>query len=76
MRNCHIRVDIIYHDFLHGFRAGRDAGISSIEAKLLQHLKSMKEEVLYEVFLDLSKEYDNLYWEQFMKIIIAYGVVP
>ena len=31
-----ITTAIIYHDFLHGFRAGRGTGTSISEAKLLQ----------------------------------------
>ena len=38
---------ITYHDALHGFRAGRSTGIATLEAKLLQQLAAMREEVLY-----------------------------
>ena len=34
---------------------------ASLKAKLFQHLASLKEEVLYYVFLDLRKVYDDMY---------------
>ena len=57
---CRLATSITYHDFLHGFRAGRGTGTATLEAKLLQHLVAMKEEVLYVIFLDLHKAYDAL----------------
>ena len=38
-----LATSITYHDFLHGFRAGRDTGTSTLEAKLLQQLAAMRE---------------------------------
>ena len=46
---------ITYHDALHGFRAGRGTGTATLEAKLIQQLAAMREEVLYVIFLDLTK---------------------
>ena len=37
---------ITYHDALYGFRAGRGTGTATLEAKLLQQLAAMREEVL------------------------------
>ena len=51
---------ITFHDVLHGFRAGRGTGTATLEAKLLQQLVAMREEVLYVIFLDLTKVYDAL----------------
>ena len=48
------------HDVLHGFREGRGTGTATLEAKLLQQLAAMREEVLYVIFLDLTKVYDAL----------------
>ena len=48
------------HDALHGFREGCGTGTATLEAKLLQHLAAMREEVLYMIFLDLTKAYDAL----------------
>ena len=51
---------ITYHDALHGFREGRVTGTATLEAKLIQQLAAMREEVLYVIFLDLTKAYDAL----------------
>ena len=48
------------HDVLHGFREDCGTGTSTLEAKLLQQLAAMREEVLYVIFLDLTKAYDAL----------------
>ena len=58
--NCQLTASITYHDFLHGFREGRGTGTATLEAKLLQQLAALREEVLYVVFLDLHKTYDAL----------------
>ena len=46
---------IQFHDVLHGFRAKRGTGTAIIEAKLLQQLTAMRQQVLYGIFLDLHK---------------------
>ena len=51
---------ITFHDFLNGFRKGRGTGTATLEAKLLQQLAALREEVLYVIFLDLQKKYDAL----------------
>ena len=53
--NLHFTSSITYHDALHGFRAGRGTGTATLEAKLLQQLAAMREEVLYVIYLELSK---------------------
>ena len=57
---------VIHHDKLHGFRVGRGMGTASLKAKMLQQLTVMREEVLYEVFLDLKRAYDTLDQERCM----------
>ena len=58
--NLRLTASITYHDFLHGFWAGRGTGTATLEAKLLQLLAALREEVLYVIFLDLHKAYDAL----------------
>ena len=58
--NCQLTASITYHDFLHGFRAGRGTGTATLEANLLQQLAALRDEVLYVIFLDLHKAYDAL----------------
>ena len=48
------------HDALHRFWEGRGTGTATLEAKLLQQLAAMRKEVLYVIFLDLTKAYDAL----------------
>ena len=62
------------HDVLHGFREGRGTGTATLEAKLIQHLAAMREEVLYVIFLDLTKAYDALDRLQSLEILKRYGV--
>ena len=58
--NRRLKASIIYHNFLHGFQAGCRTGTSTLEAKMLQKLAAMREEVLYMIFMDLYKAYDAL----------------
>ena len=64
---------ITYHDALHGFRAGRGTGAATLEAKLLQQLAAMREEVLYIIFLDLTKAYDALDMSRSLNILEGTG---
>ena len=67
---------ITFHDALHGFRAGRGKGTATLEAKLIQQLAAMREEVLYVIFLDLTKAYDALDRSRCLEILEGYGVGP
>ena len=58
--NFRITASITFHDFLHGFRAGCGTGTATLEDKLLQQLASLREEVLYVIFMDLHKVYEAL----------------
>ena len=58
--NRRFTASITYHNFLHGFRAGRGTGTANLEAKLIQQLAALREDVLYMIFLDLHKAYDTL----------------
>ena len=62
------------HDVLHGFREGRGTGTATLEAKLLQQLAAMREEVLYVIFLDMTKAYDALDRSRSLEILKGYGV--
>ena len=67
---------ITFHDFLHGFRAGRGTGTATLEAKLLQQLAAMREGLLYVIFLDLTKLYGALDRSRCLDILEGYGVGP
>ena len=52
---------IIYHNFIHGFWAGRGTGTCTLETKLIQWLAALREDFMYVIFLYLHKAYDALY---------------
>ena len=74
--NRRITASITYHDFLHILRAGCGTGTITLEAKLLQQLLALMEEVLYVIFLDLYKAYDALDRSRCLEILEGYGVGP
>ena len=41
-----------FHGMLHRFRAGRGTGAASLSSSLLQKRTAMREEFLYDIFLD------------------------
>ena len=67
---------ITYHGALRGFRAGRGTGTATLEAKLLQQLAALWEEVLYVIFLDMTKVYDALDRSRCLEILGGYSVGP
>ena len=67
---------ITFHDFLHGFWAGRGTGTATLNAKLLQQLAALREEVLYVIFLDLHKVYDAMDRYRCLEILEGNGVGP
>ena len=74
--NIRLTTSITFHDFLHGFWAGQRTGTATLEAKLLQKLAALREEILYVIFLDLHKAYED--WDRSicLKILEGYGVGP
>ena len=58
--NRRLTAAILYHDTLHGLQTGHGTGTSTLEAKLIQQLMSMREVVLHTKFLDLQKAYDAM----------------
>ena len=74
--NQRIRMAVKCHDVLHCLWAGQGTRNASLKAKLLQQLTSMREDILYEVFLDLRKAYAVLDRERCMEIFVAYVVNP
>ena len=45
--NCWIKKSVMLHDKIHGFRAGRGTGTSTLEAKLAQKLVGITHEPLF-----------------------------
>ena len=48
---------------------GRGKGNITLEAKLLQHLTTMREAVLHNILLDLHKTYYALDWDRRIDIL-------
>ena len=67
---------ISFHKMLHRFRKGFNISTTSLEAKLLQQLTSMRGEVLYTIILDLHKVYDALDRDRHLEILKSYRVGP
>ena len=57
--NLWLTASISFHDFFHSFWKGCGIGTATLEAKLLQQLAALREEVLYVILLDLHKAYDT-----------------
>ena len=74
--NLRLTASITFHDFLHSFRLVHSTGTATLEAKLLQKLAALREEVLYVIFLDLHKAYDALDRSRCLDILEVYGVGP
>ena len=71
-----LSTSIALHGVLHGFRAGRGTSTASLEAKILQQSTTMREEVLYTIFLDLHKCCDAFDRYICLDILEGYGVGP
>ena len=58
--NCWLKISVVLHDALHGFREGRGAGTATLEANMAQYLAGIVHEPLFQVFLDVRKSYDSM----------------
>ena len=74
--NRQLTASITFHEFLYGLLAGQGIGTATLEAKMLQHIEALREEVLYVIFLDLHKVYDALDRSRCLDILEGYGVGP
>ena len=74
MVNCKISVSVKFNFELHGFLVERGTGTAFLEYKLLQQLAAMREDILYELLLDLRKAYDTLDRELCLDILVEYGI--
>ena len=68
-------IAIDFYGVLHGFRTGRGMGTTSLEAKMIQHLVAIREEVLYNILIDVHKDKNTLDRDRCLGILITYGVV-
>ena len=71
----HLSDSIGFHDVMHVFRVRIVTGMDTLEAKLLHHIVSMSQEIMYDIFLDIHKAYYVLDWGHALAILGGYGVV-
>ena len=74
--NHRISTSIQLHNALHGFRAGRGTGTTTLEANMVQKLITMRETILHSILLDLRKAYDALDRYRCLDILAGYVVGP
>ena len=60
------------HDVLHGFRAGRGTGTTTLEEKLMQQFSGITHEPLFQILLDVRKAYGSLDRGRCMDILWGY----
>ena len=58
------------------FLSGRGTGTATTEAKLTQQVAYMEQKLLYDISIDLCKASNAMDREQYMDIMVGYGVGP
>ena len=71
-----LRASVRLHNALHGFRAGRRTETVILDLKMVQELKSMDQEPLFLVFLDLRKVDYTIYCGCLLTTLEGYGAGP
>ena len=54
---------------MHRLRYWRGTGTATLEAKLLQQIEGLWQEVLYDIFVDIHKSYVALDWGSALEIL-------
>ena len=62
------------HEILHRSIAWIGTGKANSEVKILQNIEGLRQEVLYEIFVDLHKDYYALDWGCALEILEGYRV--
>ena len=74
--NLWIIPSITFHDFLHGFWAGRGMVTTTLKAKLIQQLAALRGGFLCVISLHLHKSYESLDKSRCLVILEVCGVGP
>ena len=69
-----IGAEVDLHDMLHGLREVIGKGNACLKSKMLHQIMEMREEVLYEVLLELRKVYNALEQERCMDTLVGYAL--
>ena len=73
--NREIGTVVWFHEILHGLLTSWKKWIDSLKSKTPQHMMKIREEVLYNLFLDLQKVYDALNRQRCIEFLIGCGVI-
>lgn len=65
-----------WHNAVHGFIAERSCSTAILEVKLTMQLAKWRGQVYHQIFLNLSKAYDNLDRGRLYEIMETYGMGP
>ena len=74
--NCRLVRGLVLHEALHGFRSGRETGTATLDANSDQQLAGLAHEPLFQVFLDIHKEYDSLDRGICLEVLRGYRMGP
>jgi hypothetical protein len=74
--DARLKVEIHFHDSLHGFIAERGMVTSMIEVKLLMHNACDQSKALYPSFIYLAKAYITLDQGRTLEVLKGYGTGP
>ena len=74
--NCRLTADIQFHDTLYRLQTGRGTGTAYLESNIPQQLLTMREEILYDILLDIHKSHDSLNCDLCLDILLEYVKVP
>ena len=76
--NCCLKMIVVLHDALHGFRTLRGTATSTatLEAKLSQKLAGIAYDNIFQVLLYVRKAYNLLDRERCLELLREYGLGP
>ena len=74
--NCCLKRSVKLHDALHGFRKGWGTRTATLESKMAHHLAGISHEPLFQVLLDVRKEYNSIDRGWCLEILRGYGLGP
>ena len=70
--NTRIKTLVHFNNVLHGFFAGRETETVIMDLKKLQELKSVEQDPLFLIYLDIRKTYDNLNHGRLLQMLVGY----
>ena len=74
--DTYIKKAVAFREVLCGLRLGRGTGTTIVELNLAHYLLSVDQDLLFLVFLDRRKAYENLERGWLLKTLEGYGAGP